>query len=295
MSPRCSERVCLRVPILVQGSDATRGAFREVTSTVNVGRSGALILLRSRPSRGTELQITNLSTRRVSTCVVVQPRLNYQDDLCEYGVEIRGESTDFWGISFDVPPPDNPARVSGLLVCRNCSRRHFAYLSREEYLSLSQDSVLRRPCQDCRTSTDWTVCSADEESLDLPAVESVEMSAPQPGAKPHTSSGEKRGAVRYALKVPLHVIGPAGMPEVTVTEDLSKTGMMFACNQRFEIGGCVRAIVGYGVAKSPAIMTCRVVRRVPQEESRRYRYGVLIEARESSMSESDRITSIDAT
>ena len=287
MQARRSERVYLRVPILVQGPDATRGTFSEVTSTVNIGRSGALIPLRSKPAKGAELQLTNLSTKHNAIGVVITQRSIHGDACCEFGIEISQNSKSFWGIEFEDPPQSDQFHIAGLVVCMNCLHRVFAYLSQSEYLSLNQDFSVRRPCPDCGDTTGWTVCSADEDTYGGEADQPRETETPGTGYRTRLRHpSEQRGAVRYALKVPVHVVGPEGSAEDTLTEDLSKTGMMFACRQKFEVGGLVRAILGYGVSNSPAMMTCKVVRRSPEGETKRYRYGVMIESLESSRRES---------
>lgn len=147
MQSRRSERVYLRVPVLVQGSDATRGIFSEVTSTINISRSGALILLRSRPAKGEELQLTNLSTNHSATGVVIDHRTTEEKISAEFGIEIRQDSNSFWGVEFEDPPQSSQPHITGLVVCLKCLRPCFVYLAQSEYLSLSILST--HPTQNC--------------------------------------------------------------------------------------------------------------------------------------------------
>lgn len=279
MDSRRPERVYLRVPILVRGSDDTRGPFSEVTATVNISRTGARIALQSLPACGSDIQITNLSTNRVANFKVAYRGRTQVDGRTDFGVISSDPSADLWAIKFEDSPQTDESPIAGLLVCSRCEQRIFGQLSWSEYNGLSENFNFRRFCGHCQSVTEWTVGSSDETPPDYgtgrPSHADLKERIESDSHPLHQV--ERRGAIRYALKVPLLVTGRTNNPERTVTEDLSSMGLMFTCRQRFEVGEVVQVIVGHGLAESPGLKTCKIVRRVPTEDSTRYNYGAVFQ------------------
>src|SRR5258705_3484488 len=100
---RRSQRVMLKISIVVltQGDDNKR--VSEETRTVTVNAHGAMILLRSNVSIGQLLTLRNSRTEEEVLCRVayLSP---HQSDKREVGVDFMKPCPRFWLISF--PPPD---------------------------------------------------------------------------------------------------------------------------------------------------------------------------------------------
>ncbi len=102
LSRRRSQRLTLRVPIVVSESETGNRIHIERTHTIAVSRYGGLIALRADVSRGQNLLLTNTATRQSKECRVVYLGPNHQEKR-EVGIEFMDPVTDFWNISF--PPP----------------------------------------------------------------------------------------------------------------------------------------------------------------------------------------------
>ena len=272
------ERVYLRVPILVRGSDETRGLFSEVTSTINISRQGALISVRSSPRPGSLLEITDLSTQRMASFVVAFLGQPQDDGSRQCGVQIQDSSIDIWGIKFEDRPLSHESLVAGLLMCLECGQRVFGYLSQTEYNGLSKDFNFQRFCDYCEAVTKWTVGLVEETAASSTKLQTTEDGpSKQLEGTPQLPFSERRRATRYALKVPLLVTSPKGSQETTATENISSTGLMFSSSIRLEVGDLVQVIIGQDIAEIPAVKMCRVVRRMARAGTTRFEYGVKFE------------------
>lgn len=91
---------------------------------------------------------------------------------------------------------------------------------------------------------------------------------------PQPDGSERRRSPRFALKVPLLVSAPGGASDLTVAEDVSRSGLRFASSLEALPGSRLQVIIGYGVADSPPVHAYRIVWRSPMHKSPRYMYGV---------------------
>ena len=104
---RCSQRLLLRIPVLVRGLKAGKEAFQEESHTMVVNAHGALILLATEVRTGQELVLKNRTTQDEQACKVVY--LGPVDSgKSQVGIEFMQPTPNFWHISF---PPEgwNPA------------------------------------------------------------------------------------------------------------------------------------------------------------------------------------------
>lgn len=99
---RRSQRVTLRVPVVVSASKTGNGINFERTHTIAVSRYGGLIALHGSVSPGQNLLLTNSSTRESKECRVVYLGPNNLDKR-QVGIEFVDPVTDFWNISFPAP------------------------------------------------------------------------------------------------------------------------------------------------------------------------------------------------
>lgn len=99
LGKRRSQRVTLRVPIVVSESQTGNGVHIERTHTLAVNQHGGLIALRAKVSPGQNLLLTNSATRESKECRVVYLGPNHHDKR-QVGIEFVDPVTDFWNISF---------------------------------------------------------------------------------------------------------------------------------------------------------------------------------------------------
>lgn len=102
-SIRRSQRVPLKIPIVVSGEGRGRIPFYQETRTVLANAHGALLLLRAKVIIGQVLTLTNVRTQMQRSCRVVSASAT-QSSHAEIGVEFLRPCPSFWNISS--PPPD---------------------------------------------------------------------------------------------------------------------------------------------------------------------------------------------
>ncbi len=100
---RRSQRVLLRMPILVIGIDEKKRPLSEQTHTSVVSAHGGLIHLAMKVRVGQLLIIRNPDTSEEQSCRVsyVNP---VQDGKCEVGLDFIPPISNFWHVAF--PPSD---------------------------------------------------------------------------------------------------------------------------------------------------------------------------------------------
>ncbi len=104
---RRSQRLLLKIPVLVKGLKAGKDPFQEESHTMVVNAHGALFMLATEVRNGQELVLRNRTTQDEQTCKVVY--LGPVDSgKVQVGIEFTQPAPSFWHVSF--PPEDwNPA------------------------------------------------------------------------------------------------------------------------------------------------------------------------------------------
>ena len=100
---RRSQRVMLKVSVVVLAQGADNKRVSEETRTVTVNAHGAMILLGMKASIGQLLTLRNSRTGEEASCRVVYLS-PHQSEKREVGVDFMKPSPRFWRISF--PPSD---------------------------------------------------------------------------------------------------------------------------------------------------------------------------------------------
>ena len=100
---RRSERVLLRVPVLVRVQAENDGSLSEETHTLVVNAHGALIALAVKVQPGQELVLKNRVSGEQKECSVVHVD-DKQADKAEVGIAFAHPAPHFWHIDF--PPGD---------------------------------------------------------------------------------------------------------------------------------------------------------------------------------------------
>ena len=100
---RRSQRVMLKVSVVILAHGVDNKRVSEETRTVTVNAHGAMILLGMKVSIGEVLMLRNLGTGEEVSCRVVYLS-PHQSEQREVGVDFMKPCPGFWRISF--PPPD---------------------------------------------------------------------------------------------------------------------------------------------------------------------------------------------
>jgi hypothetical protein len=100
---RRSQRVLMQVPVRIRGTDAQGKAVEEETKTLAINAHGALVLLQSRLTSGSKVQLQHKKTEEEHECHVafLGP---VRSGKAEIGLEFSSPHPTFWRVAF--PPED---------------------------------------------------------------------------------------------------------------------------------------------------------------------------------------------
>src|ERR1700693_1510649 len=100
---RRSQRVLMQVPVRIRGTDAQGAAIEEETETLAINAHGALVLLQSRLTSGSKVQLQHKKTQEEHECHVafLGP---VRSGKAEIGLEFSSPHPTFWRVAF--PPED---------------------------------------------------------------------------------------------------------------------------------------------------------------------------------------------
>jgi len=135
-TPRSSERMALRIPIVVYGFTKERGAFHEETETQIVNASGALVMLKTKLAIGDSvflMQKGNGLEQEVRV-VYLDP---YSDRETKVGLAFKYPITDFWRRSRKQQRIPKALRV----VVRGTDSRGHPFKQTSYTIDLSQDGA----------------------------------------------------------------------------------------------------------------------------------------------------------
>ena len=276
---RRSERVLLRIPIEVKGTDAEGKPFTEKTHTLVINRHGARIALQAPLKPEARITITNRQSAMSYPFRVVGRTGKSLGEGPEWGVECLEPGVNFWGISFPdkVAAPAAQEGIDALVECAVCRFRELAQLTLEEYRSVITQGAVRRDCPECGMITQWEFGFAEGESEEaIPVQPSGPASAP-----PAAGGAERRRAKRLTIKLPVRIRLQDGSEEVARTENLSKTGVCFNSSLMIRPEDRVFLTVGYTPGGSEEEVAARLVWRREIESGTTALYGVRLEEEQS--------------
>ena len=270
---RRSERILLSIPVQIDGATPKGDYFSETTRTVVINRHGARILLKHTVVPGAKIKISNLSARREGEFRVIGPTGPATEDGGEWGVECKDESFNIWGIEFP-PPIQGDTRGSALLECRTCHRNVVTDISLVELDVLTSSGLLTLECEECGKPTSWSY--SEQPRTIAPGT------GESPSPSPEATGAHQRLYKRAALRLPIQVRDYYGGKELTKSENVSKGGLCFTSERKYEVGSGVLVTCPYDPRGNNIEVRARVVRRQPITGSARFIYGVAYEQTASS-------------
>ncbi len=266
-SRRRSERLLLTFSIRVEGADPQGTKFAETTRTLVVNRHGARIQLARLVTPGQTLRIVNLAGNRQADFRVIGPTQPASHQGGEWGVELQDETKNIWGIEF--PPLENSdLPCSALLECRVCQTVGLTNMSLVELDVLNSSGLLNRSCAKCGDDTPW--------GHPHQPVWGVAAAGEGVGSAPTLK--ERRASARVSLRLPTRVRNWYGTEEFTKSENVSKGGIAFISEKRYELGEAIQVTCPYNAGADNIESRARVVRRSEMQGTGRWVYGVRYEA-----------------
>jgi hypothetical protein len=272
---RRSERVLLRIPIEVKGTNAEGKPFTEKTFTLVINRHGARIALKTPVEAEARVIITNRQSATSCPFRVVGRTSKSLGEGPEWGVECLQPGVNFWGISFPekVAAPAAQEVIDALVECAACSSRELAQLTLEEYRTIITQGSVRRDCPECGGVTDWKFGFAEAEPEEVIPGQPSAPAATSPAAE----GAERRRAKRLTIKLPVRIRLQDGSEEVARTENLSKTGVCFSSRLRIRPQDRILLTVGYTPGGSEEEVPARLAWRREIESGGTALYGVRLE------------------
>jgi hypothetical protein len=280
---RKTERLMLAIPVRVLAFSAN-GEFTEDSSTVQVNRDGARIVLTHRVAMDDTLRIINLHNLAEADFRVVGPARLDGGQTAEWGVECIDPGRNIWGVDF--PPPLDPGdpRASALLVCQGCGKQVLVVLSLVEVDILEAAGVLHRQCDQCDEYSSWAPAQIEQQPQNAtePTPSLPTSLPPQPTTvpRPLSSVGPNQGRIerrvhrRLPLKLPVLVRTPEGFREVSKTENISKGGIAVCLSIALNVGQIITVICPYTEGGQNLEQRAEVRRRSIFITGQRWLYGM---------------------
>ncbi len=221
-TPR-SERTLAPVRIRVIGNDAQGVAFAEESVTVSFNQQGARISLTHSLLSDDIVLVRNLENGIEEEFRVVGSLQEVFGDRREWGVEALNPESGIWGAPLTSPAKGVQPRV--LIECAGCQKAAQTTLSTIDYDVLLATGLISRHCDRCHETTRWR---PSEQGL------TAEMIAA--AARVTKPAVERRKLRRVRLSMQLQVRNARGVTDLAQTRDVSKAGLCFVSNNRFEVG-----------------------------------------------------------
>ena len=256
------------IPVEVVGCDLDGMQFIERCSTLRITRDGATILLENKLAPESELVVRNLlSGEEGLGRVVGMLKGGVQGHI--YGIAIRQQSEDLWGMHF---PPEG-GRNATHLKCSACKDVVAATLLAIEEEVLEANQTLSRSCGNCGAVTVWN-CTDSEPASRRPAV-SPERSAALAGEQAKEdalSREEKRLSKRAAIKM-VACVRFSGIETVVAVENMSRGGFRFRSKTKYPQDLRLEVSVPYAKSGNNIFTHARII-YCQDLADHEYRHGV---------------------
>ncbi len=273
---RRSDRVSLILLLQVSGTDINGQEFAEPSRTMQINRTGAVILLDRdlRPDQHIEIRRKAASEAHRQSKARIVGQFGRQKEGYVYGIEILTAESDLWGIEFPPIAESEEAVARMLLECTYCRGREVVYLNELELRGFESTRGIARHCKICGVPSIWTQAPhEDDKKLGSRLARGRRGQAP-PGEVP--ASGEQRGRQRLRMKTRLtSCIRQANEDdELAVCEDISPVGMCFRSKRRYESGADINVAVPYSPEAANIFLPARVVYCEEIPKAGLFRHGV---------------------
>ena len=152
------------------------------------------------------------------------------------------------------------------LQCCVCQTRIDFQVTTAEMGSLKESGACFKTCGNCKRGTYWAYPSTDRlpgldrrvfhQSTAVPFGPPAPHPAPPASLKPPETPADgrpaSRGPRRVALELPVRVraLGLDILEEITVTSNVSKTGLYFLSDKPFQVGQELRVAMNYSKSSS---------------------------------------------
>ena len=218
---RRSDRILGPVRIRVIGNTAAGISFSEETETISFNQQGARISLTHDLLPDDVVLIKNLGNQIEDEFRVVGGFQQVFGGRQEWGVEAINPASEIWGVEFISPAEGIEPKV--LIECAACNTAAHGALSSIEYEVLLATGLITRHCRRCGETTRWKP-STQVLTAEVVAANVIKVAV----------EGERRKTKRLKLTMRIRVRTVWGVSDIAQTRDVSKAGLGFVSNQRFQ-------------------------------------------------------------
>ncbi len=273
---RRSDRVSLTLLLEASGKDVNELEFTLPARTMQINRTGAVILLDRGLRAGQQIEIRRLAPAEAHrhTQIRIVGQFGLQKEGFVYGVEIMEPQSDIWNIEFPPIAESEEAVARMLLECTYCRNREVVYLNELELRGFEMTRGIARLCKTCGVPSTWT--QAPHETERKLASRGAWARRNQDEVDEIPPGGEQRERQRLRMKTRLTAcIRQANTDdELAVCEDISPVGMCFRSKRRYDPGTKVDVAVPYSPETANIFLPSNVVYSEEIPKAGLFRHGV---------------------
>lgn len=273
---RRSDRVSLILLLEASGTDINGQEFADPARTMQINRTGAVILLDRdlRPDQHINIKRKAASEAHRQSKVRVVGQFGRQKEGYVYGIEILQPENDVWGIEFPPIAESEEAIARMLLECTYCRGREVVYLNELELRGFETTRGIARHCKTCGVPSIWTQAPHEDEKKLASRAARGRRGQAAPGEIP--AGGEQRERQRLRMKTRLTAcIRQANEDdELAVCEDISPVGMCFRSKRRYNAETAISVAVPYSPEAANIFLPVRVIYCEEMPKAGLFRHGV---------------------
>jgi hypothetical protein len=273
---RRSDRVSLTLLLEASGRDVNDQEFKLPARTMQINRTGAVILLERDLRADQRIEIRRLAPAEAHrhTQIRIVGQFGLQKEGFVYGVEILDPQSDIWNIEFPPIAESEEAVARMLLECTYCRTREVIYLNELELRGFETTRGIARLCKTCGVPSTWT--QAPHENERKMASRGARARRNQDVADEIPTGGEQRERQRLRMKTRLTacIRQVNADDELAVCEDISPVGMCFRSKRRYDPGAKVDVAVPYSPETANIFLPSNVVYSEEIPKAGLFRHGV---------------------
>jgi hypothetical protein len=271
---RRSDRVSLTLLLEASGKDINDEEFTQPSRTMQINRTGAVILLDRDLRADQQILIKRLAPaeKHRQSQVRIVGQFGRQKEGYVYGVEIMQPENDVWAVEFPHIAESHEAVARMLLECTYCRAREVVYLNELELRGFEGTRGIARYCKTCSVPSVWS--QAPHESEKKLAARATRGRAQAPGEIPAGGDQRQRTRLRVRTRLTACVRQPNSDDELAVCEDISPVGMCFRSKRRYEAQEAIDVAVPYTPEVANIFIPARVVYCEALPKAGLFRHGV---------------------
>src|ERR1700722_18202685 len=270
---RRSDRVSLTLLLEASGKDINEQEFTGPARTMQINRTGAVILLDRdlRPDQHINIKRKAASEAHRQSKVRVVGQFGRQKEGYVYGIEILQPENDVWGIEFPPIAESEEAVARMLLECTYCRGREVVYLNELELRGFETTRGIARHCKTCGVPSIWTQAPhEDEKKLASRAARGrrgLEDELPVGGEQ------RERSRIRLKTRLTACIRQKDSDDELAVCEDISPIGMCFRSKRRYDSDAPIEVAVPYAPDAANIFLPARVIYSEEMPKAGLFRHG----------------------